>query len=164
MLRDKVFFFCWTNMWDYFPVLQVNVVFEGQEEGCEVTKAEGWEENNKLSRSCSQIPWWLTNQSVNVFSCCLVSEICQVYLHVRGNWVTFCEILWSLEEERCMKFSVFQYPIRPASMTYDDVTHLSAKIKPKQQKVGHHLSPVCKSLFMLCRMYFRKARCAVELF
>ncbi|NXX37838.1 RPC5 polymerase, partial [Tricholaema leucomelas] len=30
---------------------------------------------------------------------------------------------------------VFQYPIRPASMTYDDVTHLSAKIKPKQQKV-----------------------------
>lgn len=43
-------------MWDYFPVLQVNVVFEGQEEGCEVTKAEGWEENNKLSRSCSQIP------------------------------------------------------------------------------------------------------------
>ncbi|NXG40879.1 RPC5 polymerase, partial [Psilopogon haemacephalus] len=30
---------------------------------------------------------------------------------------------------------LFQYPIRPASMTYDDVTHLSAKIKPKQQKV-----------------------------
>uniref|UniRef100_A0A8C2U0C0 RNA polymerase III subunit E n=1 Tax=Coturnix japonica TaxID=93934 RepID=A0A8C2U0C0_COTJA len=29
----------------------------------------------------------------------------------------------------------FCYPIRPASMTYDDVTHLSAKIKPKQQKV-----------------------------
>uniref|UniRef100_A0A8B9DR21 RNA polymerase III subunit E n=1 Tax=Anser cygnoides TaxID=8845 RepID=A0A8B9DR21_ANSCY len=28
-----------------------------------------------------------------------------------------------------------KYPIRPASMTYDDVTHLSAKIKPKQQKV-----------------------------
>uniref|UniRef100_A0A669QMJ9 RNA polymerase III subunit E n=1 Tax=Phasianus colchicus TaxID=9054 RepID=A0A669QMJ9_PHACC len=29
----------------------------------------------------------------------------------------------------------YAYPIRPASMTYDDVTHLSAKIKPKQQKV-----------------------------
>ncbi|MBN3303834.1 RPC5 polymerase, partial [Amia calva] len=27
------------------------------------------------------------------------------------------------------------YPVRPASMTYDDVAHLSAKIKPKQQKV-----------------------------
>ncbi|XP_021267752.1 DNA-directed RNA polymerase III subunit RPC5 isoform X1 [Numida meleagris] len=33
------------------------------------------------------------------------------------------------------KLYLFQYPIRPASMTYDDVTHLSAKIKPKQQKV-----------------------------
>ena len=29
-----------------------------------------------------------------------------------------------------------QYPVRPASMTYDDIPHLSAKIKPKQQKVG----------------------------
>ncbi|MBN3311556.1 RPC5 polymerase, partial [Atractosteus spatula] len=28
-----------------------------------------------------------------------------------------------------------QYPVRPATMTYDDVAHLSAKIKPKQQKV-----------------------------
>uniref|UniRef100_F7BJF7 RNA polymerase III subunit E n=1 Tax=Monodelphis domestica TaxID=13616 RepID=F7BJF7_MONDO len=27
------------------------------------------------------------------------------------------------------------YPVRPASMTYDDIPHLSAKIKPKQQKV-----------------------------
>lgn len=33
------------------------------------------------------------------------------------------------------KLYLFQYPIRPASMTYSDVTHLSAKIKPKQQKV-----------------------------
>ncbi|NWS37684.1 RPC5 polymerase, partial [Probosciger aterrimus] len=33
------------------------------------------------------------------------------------------------------KLYLFQYPIRPASMTYDDVTHISAKIKPKQQKV-----------------------------
>lgn len=63
-----------------------------------------------------------------------------------------------------MKRSVFQYPIRPASMTYDDVTHLSAKIKPKQQKVGHCLSPVCKSFFMMYRMYLRKIHCAVKLF
>ncbi|XP_042293642.1 DNA-directed RNA polymerase III subunit RPC5 isoform X1 [Sceloporus undulatus] len=33
------------------------------------------------------------------------------------------------------KLYLFQYPIRPASMTYDEVTHLSARIKPKQQKV-----------------------------
>ncbi|XP_036385127.1 DNA-directed RNA polymerase III subunit RPC5 [Megalops cyprinoides] len=33
------------------------------------------------------------------------------------------------------KLYLFQYPVRPASMTYDEVTHLSAKIKPKQQKV-----------------------------
>ncbi|XP_030019470.1 DNA-directed RNA polymerase III subunit RPC5 [Sphaeramia orbicularis] len=30
---------------------------------------------------------------------------------------------------------LFQYPVRPATMTYDDVTHLTAKIKPKQQRV-----------------------------
>uniref|UniRef100_A0A8C5WKX6 RNA polymerase III subunit E n=1 Tax=Leptobrachium leishanense TaxID=445787 RepID=A0A8C5WKX6_9ANUR len=33
------------------------------------------------------------------------------------------------------KLYLFQYPIRPLSMTYDGVPHLSAKIKPKQQKV-----------------------------
>ncbi|XP_075421525.1 DNA-directed RNA polymerase III subunit RPC5 isoform X2 [Ascaphus truei] len=33
------------------------------------------------------------------------------------------------------KLYLFQYPVRPASMTYDGVTHLSSKIKPKQQKV-----------------------------
>eukprot|EP00079_Xenopus_tropicalis_P038837 XP_017952608.1 PREDICTED: RNA polymerase III polypeptide E isoform X1 [Xenopus tropicalis] len=33
------------------------------------------------------------------------------------------------------KLYLFQYPIRPASMTYDDVTHLSTRIKPKQQKM-----------------------------
>uniref|UniRef100_A0A8C9TYL0 Polymerase (RNA) III (DNA directed) polypeptide E n=1 Tax=Scleropages formosus TaxID=113540 RepID=A0A8C9TYL0_SCLFO len=33
------------------------------------------------------------------------------------------------------KLYLFQYPVRPACMTYDDVPHLSAKIKPKQQKV-----------------------------
>ncbi|XP_069501714.1 DNA-directed RNA polymerase III subunit RPC5 [Ambystoma mexicanum] len=33
------------------------------------------------------------------------------------------------------KLFLFQYPVRPAAMTYNDMTHLSAKIKPKQQKV-----------------------------
>uniref|UniRef100_A0A3P8W1L5 Polymerase (RNA) III (DNA directed) polypeptide E n=1 Tax=Cynoglossus semilaevis TaxID=244447 RepID=A0A3P8W1L5_CYNSE len=30
---------------------------------------------------------------------------------------------------------VTQYPVRPSIMSYDDVNHLSAKIKPKQQRV-----------------------------
>ncbi|XP_048350154.1 DNA-directed RNA polymerase III subunit RPC5 [Sphaerodactylus townsendi] len=38
------------------------------------------------------------------------------------------------------KLYLFQYPIRPASMTYDNVTRLSAKIKPKQQKVELELA------------------------
>lgn len=33
------------------------------------------------------------------------------------------------------KLYLFQYPIRPSMMTYDGVPHLSARIKPKQQKV-----------------------------
>ncbi|XP_063790526.1 DNA-directed RNA polymerase III subunit RPC5 [Pseudophryne corroboree] len=33
------------------------------------------------------------------------------------------------------KLYLFQYPVRPASMTYDGVPHLSARIKPKLQKV-----------------------------
>ncbi|XP_032359053.1 DNA-directed RNA polymerase III subunit RPC5 [Etheostoma spectabile] len=33
------------------------------------------------------------------------------------------------------KLYLFQYPVRPSTMTYDDVNHLSAKIKPKQQRV-----------------------------
>lgn len=33
-------------------------------------------------------------------------------------------------------FHMQQYPVRPATMTYDDVSHLAAKIKPKQQRVG----------------------------
>lgn len=35
-----------------------------------------------------------------------------------------------------MVFLSPQYPVRPSSMTYDDVNHLSAKIKPKQQRVN----------------------------
>ncbi|XP_054860277.1 DNA-directed RNA polymerase III subunit RPC5 isoform X2 [Amphiprion ocellaris] len=33
------------------------------------------------------------------------------------------------------KLYLFQYPVRPSTMTYDDVNHLAAKIKPKQQRV-----------------------------
>uniref|UniRef100_A0A803KK88 Polymerase (RNA) III (DNA directed) polypeptide E (80kD) n=1 Tax=Xenopus tropicalis TaxID=8364 RepID=A0A803KK88_XENTR len=33
------------------------------------------------------------------------------------------------------KLYLLQYPIRPASMTYDDVTHVSTRIKPKEQKM-----------------------------
>ncbi|RVE59830.1 hypothetical protein OJAV_G00192170 [Oryzias javanicus] len=33
------------------------------------------------------------------------------------------------------KLFLFQYPVRPAIMTNDNANHLSAKIKPKQQKV-----------------------------
>ncbi|XP_043085958.1 DNA-directed RNA polymerase III subunit RPC5 [Puntigrus tetrazona] len=33
------------------------------------------------------------------------------------------------------KLYLFQYPVRPASMSYDNATHLTARIKPKQQKV-----------------------------
>lgn len=33
------------------------------------------------------------------------------------------------------KLYLFQYPVRPATMNYDDFSHLAAKIKPKQQKV-----------------------------
>uniref|UniRef100_A0A7N6A3Y1 DNA-directed RNA polymerase III subunit RPC5 C-terminal domain-containing protein n=1 Tax=Anabas testudineus TaxID=64144 RepID=A0A7N6A3Y1_ANATE len=33
------------------------------------------------------------------------------------------------------KLYLFQYPVRPSTMTYDDVDHLVAKIKPKQQRV-----------------------------
>ncbi|XP_051523240.1 DNA-directed RNA polymerase III subunit RPC5-like isoform X2 [Myxocyprinus asiaticus] len=33
------------------------------------------------------------------------------------------------------KLYLFQYPVRPSSMSYSNVTHLAARIKPKQQKV-----------------------------
>ena len=33
---------------------------------------------------------------------------------------------------------VFQYPVRPTHMKYDDIPHLSARIKPQQQKVRYH--------------------------
>ncbi|XP_067225905.1 DNA-directed RNA polymerase III subunit RPC5 [Chanodichthys erythropterus] len=33
------------------------------------------------------------------------------------------------------KLYLFQYPVRPATMSYNNATHLAARIKPKQQKV-----------------------------
>ncbi|XP_056100675.1 DNA-directed RNA polymerase III subunit RPC5 [Rhinichthys klamathensis goyatoka] len=33
------------------------------------------------------------------------------------------------------KLYLFQYPVRPATMSYNNATHLTARIKPKQQKV-----------------------------
>lgn len=35
---------------------------------------------------------------------------------------------------------LFQYPVRPAHMPYDDVCHLAARIKPEQQRVELELS------------------------
>lgn len=43
------------------------------------------------------------------------------------------------------KLYLFQYPVRPSTMTYDDATHLSAKIKPKQQKVELEVAMDCLS-------------------
>lgn len=45
------------------------------------------------------------------------------------------EIDLFLAKSLAEKLYLFQYPVRPASMTYDGVPHLSARIKPKQQKV-----------------------------
>ena len=30
---------------------------------------------------------------------------------------------------------LFQYPVRPVNMKYDDIPHLCARVKPVQQKV-----------------------------
>lgn len=58
-----------------------------------------------------------------------------------GFWPEFPEQLWSgLDRVHCGSLCP-QYPVRPASMTYDDIPHLSAKIKPKQQKVGLRFVP-----------------------
>ncbi|XP_067859633.1 DNA-directed RNA polymerase III subunit RPC5 isoform X2 [Heptranchias perlo] len=45
------------------------------------------------------------------------------------------EIDVHLAKSLAEKLYLFQYPVRPASMKYDEVTHLAARIKPKQQKV-----------------------------
>ncbi|XP_040212765.1 DNA-directed RNA polymerase III subunit RPC5 isoform X1 [Rana temporaria] len=45
------------------------------------------------------------------------------------------EIDLFLAKSLAEKLYLFQYPVRPASMTYDGVPHLAARIKPKQQKV-----------------------------
>nr|DBA20247.1 TPA: hypothetical protein GDO54_015959 [Pyxicephalus adspersus] len=45
------------------------------------------------------------------------------------------EIDLFLAKSLAEKLYLFQYPVRPASMTYDGVPHLATRIKPKQQKV-----------------------------
>lgn len=40
-----------------------------------------------------------------------------------------------LSKELTDKMYLLQYPVRPKQSNYDEVTHLSAKIKPKQQKL-----------------------------
>lgn len=51
---------------------------------------------------------------------------------VRFLWVLSCDGFYGV---RLLCSLLLQYPVRPANMNYDDVTHLTAKIKPKQQKV-----------------------------
>ena len=45
-----------------------------------------------------------------------------------------------LSKQLMEKLFLFQYPVRPAHFTYDDVEHLSVKMKPKQQKVEMELA------------------------
>ncbi|XP_076616908.1 DNA-directed RNA polymerase III subunit RPC5 [Chaetodon auriga] len=48
------------------------------------------------------------------------------------------------------KLYLFQYPVRPSTMTYDDVNHLAAKIKPKQQRVELEMAINTKSPNYCC--------------
>ena len=45
-----------------------------------------------------------------------------------------------LSKQLAQQLYLFQYPVRPASMPYDDISHLSARIKPEQQRVELELS------------------------
>uniref|UniRef100_A0A4W3I198 Polymerase (RNA) III (DNA directed) polypeptide E n=1 Tax=Callorhinchus milii TaxID=7868 RepID=A0A4W3I198_CALMI len=56
-------------------------------------------------------------------------------MYYNPNHVFFSKIEVYLAKSLAEKLYLFQYPVRPATMTYDDVTHLATRIKPKQQKV-----------------------------
>lgn len=60
-----------------------------------------------------------------------------VALNVDKYFVSSLCVQVSPESHTNHLFCVFctQYPVRPSTMTYDDVNHLAAKIKPKQQRV-----------------------------
>lgn len=45
-----------------------------------------------------------------------------------------------LSKQLADRLYLFQYPVRPAKLYYDDVAHLAARIKPKQQKVELEVS------------------------
>uniref|UniRef100_A0A8C5DYS4 DNA-directed RNA polymerase III subunit RPC5 C-terminal domain-containing protein n=1 Tax=Gouania willdenowi TaxID=441366 RepID=A0A8C5DYS4_GOUWI len=52
------------------------------------------------------------------------------------NWCfCFFQIDVYLAKSLADKLFLFQYPVRPSTMNYDDINHLAAKIKPKQQRV-----------------------------
>uniref|UniRef100_A0A8I5NC63 RNA polymerase III subunit E n=3 Tax=Cercopithecinae TaxID=9528 RepID=A0A8I5NC63_PAPAN len=82
------------------------------------TGGYGLEKDPQRSDRAQGLRGWLSSSMANEEDDPVVQEI-DVYLAK------------SLAE----KLYLFQYPVRPASMTYDDIPHLSAKIKPKQQKV-----------------------------
>ncbi len=45
-----------------------------------------------------------------------------------------------LSKQLAESLYLFQYPVRPGHMTYDDITHLAARIKPTQQRVELELA------------------------
>ena len=44
-----------------------------------------------------------------------------------------------LSKQLAENLYLFQYPVRPSHMYYDDIPHLSARIKPEQQTVDYHI-------------------------
>ncbi|XP_046342600.1 DNA-directed RNA polymerase III subunit RPC5-like [Haliotis rufescens] len=50
------------------------------------------------------------------------------------------EINVYLSKSLAQNLCLFQYPVRPAHMTYDSVAHLSARVKPTQKKVELELN------------------------
>lgn len=77
---------------------------------------------------CTQTSGVLVDTLNQVILVALVEEV-----HNCELWLTVMRMLLSVTY--CITIPK-QYPVRPSIMTYDDVNHLSAKIKPKQQKVS----------------------------
>lgn len=78
MLRDKVFFFCWTS------VLQVIVVVRGRKGA---VKGQKQRAGRKTTDFLGRVPKSSDDSKISqllFFSGCLVSEIWQVDLHVWG--------------------------------------------------------------------------------
>lgn len=62
---------------------------------------------------------------------------------VSSIYLFWCPVSLTLH---LLLFHMKQYPVRPATMTYDDVSHLAAKIKPKQQRVRKHYPLILSSI------------------